>query len=298
MSQAASTHWPHGLRRDAEALTGALPPLLAAAEHLASCVMMGEHGRRRSGQGDEFWQYRPSHAGDEMRHIDWRRSAKAEDALFVREKEWQAAQSVMIWLDTGRSMDFASEKNLPQKGEVARRLALALAILLIRGGERVGLSNAGLPPRTGKVQLMRITSAMAYEDGAPDYAAPRLGMAPPRSRAVMVSDFLGDIGRVKEAMTRASDRGVDGVLLQVLDPQEEVFPFDGRTIFESVGGTLRHETLKAGDLRDRYLQRLAERKAELQGLARVTGWQYHLHHTNQPATSALLWMYNALERVR
>ena len=60
---------------------------------------------------------------------------------------------------------------------------------------------------------------MAYEEGAPDYAAPRLGMAPPRSRAVMVSDFLGDIGRVKDAMTRASDRGVDGVLLQVLDPR-------------------------------------------------------------------------------
>ncbi len=54
-----------------------------------------------------------------------------------------------------------------------------------------------------------------------------------------------------------------GALVQILDPQEEAFPFDGRTIFESVGGTLRHETLKAGDLRDRYLERLSERKARL-----------------------------------
>ena len=102
-----------GLRRDAETLAAPLPPLLAAAEHLASSVMTGAHGRRRVGQGDEFWQYRPSHAGDEARMIDWRRSARADDALFVREKEWQAAQSVMLWLDMGQSMQFASTKNLP-----------------------------------------------------------------------------------------------------------------------------------------------------------------------------------------
>ena len=65
---------------------------------------------------------------------------------------------------------------------------------------------------------------------------------------------------VKSALTEAADRGIAGVLLQVLDPQEEAFPFDGRTIFDSVGGTLSHETLKAGDLRERYLTRLAERK--------------------------------------
>ena len=297
MSQIATSEVSAGLRRDAETLAGALPPLLASAEHLAASVMMGEHGRRRVGQGDEFWQYRPSHAGDEMRHIDWRRSARSEDALFVREKEWQAAQSVMIWLDTGRSMDFASEKNLPKKGEAARRLALALSILLIRGGERVGLSNAGLPPRTGKVQLMRLTSAMALEESEADYAAPRLSGAPPRSRAVMISDFMGDISEATAALTKAADRGIEGVLLQVLDPQEEAFPFDGRTIFESVGGTLSHETLKAGDLRERYLQRLAERKAELKALTQRTGWQFHTYHTDKAASAALLWLYNALERV-
>ncbi len=81
--------------------------------------------------------------------IDWRRSAQADDALFVREKEWQAAQSVMIWLDMGQSMAFRRDRDLPTKRTRRRRLALALAVLLIRGGERVGLSNIGLPPRSG-----------------------------------------------------------------------------------------------------------------------------------------------------
>ncbi|MGB5558017.1 MAG: DUF58 domain-containing protein, partial [Paracoccaceae bacterium] len=73
-------------------------------------------------------------------------------------------------------------------------------------------------------------------------------------------------------------------------------PFDGRTIFESMGRSVSHETLKASDLRDRYLTRLAERKDALQTLARRTGWQYHCHHTSTPAQSALLWTYSALER--
>ncbi len=285
------------LRQDAETLAGPLPPLLAAAEHLAASVMAGEHGRRRVGQGDQFWQYRPSHAGDEARAIDWRRSARSDDGLFVREKEWQAAQSVMIWLDTGQSMEFASREAKATKADEARRLALALAVLLIRGGERVGLSNADLPPRAGQVQLMRLTASMAQAAEASEYLGPELRGVPARSRAVFVSDFLGDIGAVKTALTKAADRGVSGALVQILDPEEEAFPFDGRTIFESIGGTMAHETLKAGELRDRYLERLAARKDELQALCRATGWQYHCHHTDKAAAGALLWLYGALERV-
>ena len=106
---------------------------------------------------------------------------------------------------------------------------------------------------------------------------------------------MGDMAGVQLALTKAADRGVRGVIYHVLDPSEEAFPFTGRTIFESVGGTLSHETLKANDLRDRYLDRLAARKAELQRLCALTGWQYGLHHTDTSAQSALLWLYTALD---
>jgi len=65
------------LRARAETLGQSLPALLAEAEHLAATLMLGEHGRWRAGQGDEFWQYRPAHAGDAARSIDWRRSARS-----------------------------------------------------------------------------------------------------------------------------------------------------------------------------------------------------------------------------
>lgn len=281
------------LRERAESEAARLPPLLARAEHLAGTVLLGEHGRRRAGMGDDFWQYRPAQAGDSRRMIDHRRSARG-DQQYVREREWQIAQSVMLWVDQGASMRFASAPDLPAKIDRARLLALALGILLLRGGERVGLTGTDLPPRRGSAQIVRLAQAFARDDPA-DYAAPDHRAMLPHGRAVFVSDFLGDIGGVRKALTEAADRGVRGVLLQVLDPAEESFPYRGRTIFESVGGTLVHETLKAGALRGRYRERLAARKAELAGLCRTTGWQVGMHHTGESAQSALLWLYRALD---
>ncbi len=288
---------PAGLRRKAEALAAALPPLLADARHLAMTVQMGEHGRRRAGIGDEFWQFRPAHAGDEARAIDWRRSARA-DQHFVREKEWHAAQSVHLWVDDARSMEFSGDRNRTTKADRARLLALAVSVLLIRAGERVGLADPVAPPRPGEVQLVRLAQTFTAPAGDADYGAPEARAMLTGSRAVFISDFLGDPAPVETALTLAADRGVRGALVQVLDPVEETFPFDGRTIFESMTGAIRHETRRAGDLRERYRARLAERKDRLATLARRVDWQFSIHHTDQPAQAALLWLYHALERVR
>ena len=281
------------LRADAEDQAARFPALLARAEHLAGAVLLGAHGRRRAGVGDDFWHYRPAHAGDSRRRIDYRRSAMG-DQEFVREREWQIAQSVMLWVDQGASMRFASTPKLPQKADRARLLALAVAILLERGGERVGLTGTALPPRSGKPQILRLAEMFSQDDTA-DYAPPEHRAMIPHARAVFISDFMGDLDGVTLALTKAADRGVRGVLFHLLDPSEEAFPFTGRTIFESMGGTLSHETLKANDLKARYLDRLAERKAELQRLCAVTGWRYGLHHTESSAQSALLWLYSALD---
>lgn len=283
---------PLSLRPRAEAEAARLPPLLARAERLARTVLLGEHGRRRAGAGDDFWQYRPVQAGDSRAMIDWRRSARS-DAQFVRQREWQVAQSVMLWVDPAASMRFASGPALPEKADRARLLALAVALLLDRGGERVGMTGGALPPRRGAAQIARLAEALT-QDSDQDYASPDMSGLVPHGRALLISDFLGDPAPVRASLTAAADRGVRGVLLQVLDPAEEAFPYRGRTIFESVGGALRHETLKAADLRPRYLERLAARKDELAHLASATGWTHSCHHTDTSAQSALLWLYRAI----
>lgn len=288
---------PHELRRSAQEHAAALPPLLAEARHLAASVVMGTHGRRQAGQGDEFWQFRSAMPGDAWRSIDWRRSGRS-DAHFIRQREWQAAQSVVFWIDAGRSMEFSGDANRPSKGARATLLGMAVAILLVRAGERVGLIEEHEPPRAGETQIDRLMALIAARHPGADYGHPADRVLPKGSRAVFISDFLGEWAAVREALLRAADRGVTGALVQVLDPIEEAFPFDGRTEFLSMSGAIRFETLRARGLKEAYLQRLQARKAELQALCRQTGWQYRCHHTDENAQAALMWLYAALEETR
>jgi uncharacterized protein (DUF58 family) len=284
---------PAHLRARAETVAAGLPPLLAAAEHLAATMVLGEHGRRRAGLGDEFWQYRPAHAGDNLRQIDWRRSARS-DATFVREKEWQAAQSVLFWADRAQSMGYRGATDRVTKAHRAAVLALAAAVLLNRGGERIGLIDDDRPPRHGSGQLLHMAGLLGTGT-ASDYGLPPERPAPDGARLVFISDFLGDWDGIEARLAHIAGRRARGVLLQVLDPVEEAFPFDGRTIFESPGGTVAFETLRAGRLRTAYLDRLAARKDALATWARRTGWRWQIHHTGEPAQTALMWLFGALE---
>ena len=280
------------LRAQAQALAAPLPALLAQAEHLAASALPGAHGRKRAGQGDEFWQYRAATPSDWGARIDWRRSARS-DQHFVRETEWQAAQAVTLWVDRSQAMGFSGARDRAPKRERARLLALALSVLLLKGGERVGLLPA-LPARAGRAQLDPLTLTLLDDDSA-DYGAPPPAILPAHSRAVFLSDFLGDPAAVQDSVGRAADRGVRGALVQVLDPVEEEFPYQGRSIFESMAGALRHETLRANDLQARYRDRLAARKDMLAGLGRATGWQVLVHHTDQPAAQALIWLWTQID---
>ncbi len=278
----------------AAALAAPLPPLLARALRLADAVAPGEQGRRQPGPGDAFWQYRPAQPGDAARSIDWRRSARS-DQHFVRQKEWQAAQTVVFWADRAASMGFASP-GAPTKADRAALLALAASVLLLGGGERVGLAD--LAPGRGQVQLRRLAEALARPPGGSEYGLPDVAAIPAHARAVFLSDFLGDVEALHRALGALAERGVSGALVMVLDPAEERFPFAGRTVFRSMGGTIRHETRRAADLGARYLERLAARKAALGEMAVRLGWQFHLHHSDAAPAPALLWLYRALEARR
>jgi uncharacterized protein (DUF58 family) len=286
---------PVALRRDAERVAGALPPLLAEAEMLAATVSMGVHGRRRAGSGEDFWQYRQAMPGDAMSQIDWRRSGRS-DALYIRQMEWEAAQTVSLWVDPGRSMDYRGPGAARTKRDRAALIALALSVLLVKSGERVSLMGTGASPaRSGRAQLGRIAMELAAQpEGRPDYGAPPPERMARGGRAVFLSDFLADPEAMTPALDRAADQGVKGCFVQILDETEEVFPFDGRVIFQSMSGAIDFETHRARALRAAYLERLAERRAALDALARRLGWRVLHHRTAESPRPALLWLYLAL----
>lgn len=283
------------LRRDAERISGTLPPLLVEAQRLAQSMIQGVHGRRQAGPGETFWQYRPAHPGDSLTQIDWRRSARS-DRLFLRQLEWEAAETVLLWADRSAAMDYRSRTAPRSKAERACLLALALSVLLNRGAERFGLAGTEAErPAGGETQLLRIASILSTPLAEkPEYgAAPRIAV-PKAGKAVFLSDFMGPEEDVLPALLEAAGHGIAGAFVQILDPAEEDFPFAGRTRFQSMGRTLSHDTDEARGLSEGYRKRLAARRDRLATVARRAGWQLILHSTAESPRRALIRLHATL----
>jgi uncharacterized protein (DUF58 family) len=277
----------------AERLASVFPPLLVAAERVASAVAQGVHGRRRTGQGETFWQYRAYTAGDAATAIDWRASAKSS-RLYIREREWEAAQSVWLWRDGSASMDYRSAASLPTKRERADLLLLAVAALLLRGGERVTLLDSGVPPGSGRAVLTRLALAL---DG-PSPGLPAFRSLPRHGQITLCGDFLAPLDAVQASVAAFARQGVQGHLLQILDPSEETLPFTGRVRFEGLEGEAPVLMGRAEGIRDAYLARLSAHRAGLRDIARGARWSFASHRTDRPPEQALLGLYNALASPR
>lgn len=273
----------------AEAAAARLPPLVVTAERIAATVMQGVHGRRRSGHGDAFWQFRPYTTGDAATNVDWRQSAKA-DRLFVRETEWEAAQTVMLWRDPSASMQWRSARGLETKADRADLLLLALASLLLRGGERVRLAQGDRRAFMGRAALPALAMALlrGKAEPTPDLSVPR------HARLVMIGDFLQPLPEIQAALSSFAARPVRGQMLQVMDPAEEALPYAGRIRFDGLEGEAPLLVPRVETIRPLYAERLAAHRAGLATMARAAGWGFSTHRTDHPPHAALLALWQAL----
>ena len=273
----------------AEALADRLPPLLVEAERVAQTVAAGAHGRRRAGPGELFWQFRRYQPG-EAAAIDWRQSARG-DHLYVRETEWAAAETVRVWCDASPSMVWRSRADLPEKRDRALLLTLALAALLLKGGERVGLLGSGSAPVSGNGALFRLSARLAAEAEA---GLPGATAGLRRGEAVLVSDFLMPLDEIAADLRRLAAAGTNGHLLHILDPAEESLPYEGHVRFQGMEGEGEILVRRAEEIRDSYVARLAAHRAGLAALAAELGWSFATHHTDQPPQAALLALHARL----
>lgn len=280
---------PARLQHRAEQAASALPPLLVAANRVAATVAQGVHGRRRVGQGETFWQFRQYQPGDSAQRIDWRESAKSQ-RVYVRETEWEAAQSVWLWRDASPSMDYASTRDLPTKRERADLLTLALAALLLRGGERVALLGSGIAPSYGRAVLNR----MAMQLGNAGGGLPKIQTLPRHGQLVLIGDFLATLDEIEASVAAYAAMGLKGCLLQVLDPSEETLPFEGRIRFEGMEEESPLLVSRVETLRGDYVDRLARHRAGLTAITRAAGWHFGTHRTDRPPHTALLALFTVL----
>ncbi len=280
------------LRERAEKLGQRLPALLVEAERVASTVAQGVHGRRRTGTGETFWQFRLYQPGDDARSIDWRQSARATQHHFIREQEWEAAESVWIWCDRSASMRYRSPAIDETKEDRALLLTIALAVLLVRAGERVALLGSGEPPRSGRFGLDALCRSLAMP-AAPQTLTPVVRL-PRHARLVLVSDFLAPAERWQAVLGRYTGLGLRAAVLQINDPAEEELPFEGRVLFEGPEQEGRHLIGNVREVRARYRRLFSAHRDRLRQLCLSRGWNFATHRTDRAAASGLLTLYQML----
>lgn len=265
----------------------ALPPLLVEAERIAATLMLGEHGRKRAGPGEAFWQYRPYSFGDSTQRIDWHKSARS-DRVFIRENEWEAANTLWVWASPSVSMDFRSHLAPTAKRARAELLSLSLAAMAVKAQERVGALDAPFAADHARRQLVRIAGWFLAREGQSLPAAARLSRF---SSAVLAGDFLEPPAEIAAAITPIAGAGVKGHLVQVVDPAEETFPYDGRIEFHEMAGPLKFLSARAESLREAYAGKLTRHRAALKDICRRIGWSFTIHRTDQPPAPALLALH-------
>lgn len=275
-------------RVDAEALAARIPQLVVAARNVALTLASGWHGRRQSGPGETFWQFRPYNPGEPASGIDWRRSAR-DDHIYIREYEWQAAHTIWVWPDISPSMDYNSSLSKIRKLDRAIILSFALAHLLGAAGERIGL--LGTPrPASGKHVLERfarqITEGLLSD--TLDLDASRVKST---HDVVIFSDFLDPVPDVERQMLNFSRTGAACHMVQILDPAEETFPFRGRTRFRDpeTGSTFIAGSAQA--LKEGYQHILKRHHDGLRALSVKGGWPLLIHRTDTPASTPLLTLH-------
>lgn len=284
------------LRERAEALAAGLPPLLVAAERLASSVSLGVHGRRKAGMGETFWQFRRYRSEDAVGAIDWRQSAKSQH-LFVREREWEAAEAVWFWRDGSAGMRFKSDYTDMSKIDRTTLLTLALAALLVRGGEKIALLGDGHGPGAGRAPFTRIAHELI--DFAPDDCAlPPEAPVTKNAQFVWLSDFLSPPDAVETVLRRLARAGLSGHLIHVVDPAEEDFPFVGRIRFEAAGSRENETFGRAETAQASYRARFRAHGEAVRTLAQRLGWSYLAHRTDRRPETALVALYANLGGMR
>ncbi len=269
------------LKAEAAALAGDLGTLTTQAR-AASAAHLGSAGRRKSGMGENFWQYRRHTQEDGAERIDWRRSAR-EEHMFVRETELETARTFLFWADPSPGFHWSSGATIPLKADRALLLCMALAGALSRSGERCGALGGGRGPVSGARAAARVGEDIR------NFSASMTFPPPPRDRAAVVvcSDFYSPLDQWRANLTPVAGKCRDGVLLQVCDPIEEAYPFNGRVRFFRPGQDSERLIGRAESIREGYLDKFTQRRKDMTELAGELGWRFVSHVTTEEARMPL-----------
>jgi uncharacterized protein (DUF58 family) len=258
-------------------------------------IKAGIHKSQHKGISPDFLEYKEYSHGDELKHIDWRLYGRF-DRLYVKKFEDEVNLSWCILIDGSGSMGYASSEN--SKLDHSIRLSGTLAYLLLKQGDAVGIGDFSendlnlITPRPGMINLTHITEKLSSlsasgKTGLKEAVLRAIGKTNKDSAVVIISDFLMDSGLIEESIKLLRAAGREVVVLQVLDPDEVEFNFEGSIEFVDMEEGTKI-LVDAGDIRNTYRKRMKEFIQRLKSMCLQNKSRYVFSLTTVPIEEVLI----------
>ena len=261
-------------------------------------TVSGLHRSPFHGYSAEFSQYRHYRAGDDLKYIDWKLFART-DRLYTKQYRETTDMVAEIAVDASASMGFRGRTGVT-KIEYARQLAAALAYLISRQGDAVGLVvyddalRHYLPSRAGPSHLRRVlveltklnASGGASAAGAAGSLARAIDLLRRRGLLVIVSDLYDEDEAVERELKRAARIGHEVAVFHVLSRDEIEFPYGGDVELEDLE-TGRTVLASPGSVGPAYRRDVAEFLERWRARAAAYGIDYTRAITDMPLDATL-----------
>jgi uncharacterized protein (DUF58 family) len=279
----------------------ALGRIEIVARWIVDGFLAGLHRSPRKGFSVEFADFRPYMPGDDLRYIDWKIAARS-DRWVVKQYEEETNLRATIVLDVSRSMAWSGTQlravrstSAPEpltKLAYAEQLAAALALLLLRQRDAVGLVRfdarvrTGIPPRARSGQWRRIVAALdepgsGLASSAPDALSQAARLISRRGMVVLISDLLMDLPAVERSVRGLRAAGHDVTVLHIMDPSERDLTVSAEAVFVDPETSLEVPASTA-DVRAAYRTTVDQVIGEWQTAFAGAGVAYEVITTDAP----------------
>ena len=269
--------------------------------------LQGGYRTPRRGSGLDLHGLRPYAEGDDARHIDWNSTARLDEPQI---REFNEDRELTTWLVLDRSASMVVGGPGREKQDVLAELALILARVLGRNGNRVGAifydtgTTRIVPPGTGRGHALRIGREL---DRGPDSRAAAttdlaamldtVASMARRCLVVVISDFIGT-GDWQRPLIRLAHRN-DVVALRIIDGADDALPEVGLIVVEDAE-TGEQLLVDSADplFRVRFRDGVNEREAGLRSGMRRAGVPLHRVDTGSELLETLLKVITETQRRR
>ena len=195
--------------------------------------LAGAYHAARPGVGLAFQELRPYEPGDDVRHIDWKVTAR-QNRPYVRRYVEERSLRLRLVVDVSASMKFGPKG--ASKADRAAQTAALLAAAAIQNGDLVSLSlvsrpgGGGADGGTGSRQLSAVLRALVLDSGLSSKETDLTAAMPIRERRmgrgliVLLSDFLNP---GPATPWRKYSRRLSVLAIRVVEPREDRLPDAG-----------------------------------------------------------------------